>query len=92
MSFTELLVRVGALLVGVALLALFLLSTARAALVNRHRGDWIAHGVGRLICSTVTRLAASRRSYDAVQDALAWILPLYILSLIVTWFLLVQAC
>jgi len=91
MSIIELLVRIGAVLAGVALLACFLLSAARAALVNRHRGDWIAHGVGRFVCSTVSRLAASRRHNDAVQDALAWILPLYILSLIVTWFLLVQS-
>jgi len=90
MSIIQLLVRIGAMLAGAALLACFLLSASRAALVNRHRGDWIAHGVGRLVCSAVSRLAASRAQYAAVQDALAWILPLYILSLIVTWFLLVQ--
>jgi hypothetical protein len=90
MSVIELLVRMGAMLAGIALLASFLLSAARAALVNRHQGDWIAHGVGRFVCSTVSRLAATRRQQDAVQDTLAWILPLYILSLIVTWFLLVQ--
>jgi len=90
-NIIELLVRVGAMLAGVALLTCFLSSAARAALVNRHRGDWIAHGVGRFVCSIVTRVAASRRHNDAVQDALAWILPLYILSLIVTWFLLVQS-
>jgi hypothetical protein len=91
MSIIELLVRIGAMLAGVALLGCFLLSASRAALVNRHCGDWIAHGVGRFVCSTVSRLAAARRHCDAVQDALAWILPLYILSLIVTWFLLVQS-
>jgi hypothetical protein len=90
MSFTELLVRIGAMLAGTALLACFLLSASRAALVNRHRGDWIAHSVGSAVCAAVGRLAARRRDYDAVQDALAWILPLYILSLIVTWFLVVQ--
>lgn len=82
--------RGGALLVGLTLLMLFLLSAARAALVNRHRGDWLAHAIGRLVCSVVSRLAATRTRYDAVQDVLAWILPLYILALIVTWFLLVQ--
>ena len=91
MSIFELLVRVVAMLAGVALLAFFLLSASRAALVNRHRGDWIAHTVGRIVCSTVSRLAASRRHHESVQDVLAWILPLYILSLIVTWFLLVQS-
>jgi len=90
MNIIELIFRVIAMLAGVVLLAFFLLSASRAALVNRHKGDWIAHGVGRAVCSTVSRLAASRRDYDAVQDALAWILPLYILSLIVTWFLVVQ--
>ena len=90
MSVNEFLVRIGAMLAGVALLGCFLLSASRAALVNRHKGDWIAHGVGRAVCATMSRLAASQRDYDAVQDVLAWILPLYILSLIVTWFLLVQ--
>jgi len=91
MSIVELPIRIVTMLAGIALLAFFLLSASRAALVNRHRGDWIAHGVGRVVCSEVSRLASSRRRYDAVQDVLAWILPLYILSLIVTWFLLVQS-
>jgi hypothetical protein len=90
MSSIEASLRIGGFVTGVALLTLFLLSTSRAALVNRHRGDRIAHGVGRIVCSAMTRVAAGRRTYDAVQDALGWILPLYILSLIVTWFLLVQ--
>ena len=90
MSIVELPIRIVTMLAGIALLAFFLLSASRAALVNRHRGDWIAHGVGRVVCSEVSRLASSRRRYDAVQDVLAWILPLYVLSLIVTWFVLVQ--
>jgi len=85
-----LILRAGEFLAGLMLLALFAQSVSRAALVTRHRGDRIAHGIGLLICSSLTRIAARRRDYDAVQDVLAWVLPLYILALIMAWFALVQ--
>jgi hypothetical protein len=88
---SDLILRSGVFLAGLGLLMLFAQSVSRAALVTRHRGDRIAHGVGLLICSRLTRIAARRRDYDAVQDVLAWVLPLYILALIVVWFGLVQA-
>jgi hypothetical protein len=86
----DLILRCGAFLAGLTLLGLFTHSASRAALVTRHRGDRIAHGIGLLICSRLTRIAARRRDYAAIQDVLAWVLPLYILSLIVAWFALVQ--
>jgi hypothetical protein len=83
--------RIAALVVGLALLALFLQSVSRAALVNRHRGDRLARGIGRLVCSALTRLASLRRDYESIQDVLAWVLPLYTLLLILSWFTLVLA-
>ena len=72
--------RVVAFFAGLGALTLILLSVSRAALVNRLQGDWLAHRIGRLVCAAVTRIASVRRDYDAIQDALAWVLPL--LSLI----------
>jgi hypothetical protein len=86
----ELILRACGFPAGLVLLTLFAQSVSRAALVTRHRGDRIAHGIGLFICSSLTRIAAWRRDYDAVQDVLAWVLPLYILALIVAWFALVQ--
>jgi hypothetical protein len=87
---SDLPLRIGALLAGIALLTLFVRSASRTALVNRHRGDRLANGIAWMIFSTITRLLPSRRSYDAVQDACAWVFPLYIVGLIVSWFALVQ--
>ena len=39
---------------------------------------------------TIAHVASRRRTYDRIQDALAWVLPLYGLSLIIVWFVLVQ--
>lgn len=86
----DLILRACGFLAGLVLLALFAQSVSRAALVSRHRGDRIAHGIGLLVCSSLSRIASRRRDYDAVQDVLAWVLPLYILALIVAWFALVQ--
>jgi hypothetical protein len=83
--------RVVVFFAGLGALTLILLSVSRAALVNRLQGDWLAHRIGRLVCAAVTRIASVRRDYDAIQDALAWVLPLYALLLILSWFLLVLA-
>src|SRR5262249_8261594 len=68
----------------------FLRSIIQVALINRPGGDWLARQVGRLVYRTIARLARRRRSYDRIQDALAWIFPIYLLLLITTWFALVQ--
>ena len=87
---TDLSFRVVAFAVGLLLLLAFLLSASRVAIVNRQRGDRLARGVGWVAYSAIARKALRRRSYDAIQDALAWVLPLYILLLIMSWFALVQ--
>jgi hypothetical protein len=86
----DLLLRIGGSLIGLVMVLAFLRSIAQVALINRQGGDWLARHVGRLVYRTVARVARRQRSYDRIQDALAWILPIYMLLLIATWFALVQ--
>jgi hypothetical protein len=81
---------VGAALIGLLVILVFLRSVLQVAVVNRQRGDWLARRVGWLVYTTLTRRARGRQ-YADIQDVLAWVLPLYIQLLIVVWFSLVQA-
>ena len=87
----NLLLRSGAALIGLLLVLAFLRSVFQVAVVNRQRGDWLARRVGWLVYTTLARRALKRQSYADIQDVLAWVLPLYILLLIIVWFTLVQA-
>ena len=51
----------------------------------------MARRVGWLMYSLLARSALKRQSYADIQDVLAWVLPLYILLLIIVWFGLVEA-
>ena len=86
----DLLLRIGGSLIGIVTLVAFLRSILRVAMVNRRGGDWLARHVGWLVYTTIARMARGRRSYDRIQDTLAWILPIYMLLLIVAWFALAQ--
>ena len=83
--------RVGSGLIGLLLVLAFLRSVLQVAVVNRQRADWLSRCVGWFIYSALARRAAKRQSYADVQDVLSWVLPLYILLLIVVWFGIVQA-
>src|SRR5215469_6795664 len=87
----DLLLRIGGSLIGLMMVAAFLRSMAQVAIINRQGGYWLAFPVGRLAYKTIAHLARRRRTYDRIQDALAWIFPIYILLLIIAWFALVQA-
>ncbi len=87
----DLLLRVGAALLGLLLIIAFLRSVSQAAVVNRQSGDWLVRRVGWLVYSLLARWALKRQSYAEIQDVLAWVLPLYILLLIIVWFGLVEA-
>src|SRR5262245_56215905 len=87
----DVLVRVGAALIGLLLVLAFLQSASRVALVNRQRGDWLARRVGWLVQTTLGRLAQKRQRYENIQDVLAPVLPLYLLLVIIAWFGLVLA-
>jgi hypothetical protein len=84
-------VRIAGSVLGLFLVFVFLRSALQVAILNRQRGDWLARQVGRLVYTGLRRHAGRRRDYGSVQDVLAWVLPLYMLLLIVVWFLLVQA-
>ena len=85
----ELLSRLAAFIIGVSLVFLFLQSMLRVV-VNRQKGDPLALIVGHVVHTTVAHVASRLRTYDRIQDAFAWVLPLYVLSLIAVWFVLVQ--
>jgi hypothetical protein len=87
----DLLLRIAGSLIGLVMVLAFVRSIVQVALINRQGGDGLAHRVGRLVHRTIARLARRRRSYDQIQDALAWIFPIYVLLLIIVWFALVQA-
>ena len=46
----------------------------------------MARRVGWLVYTTLGRLARKQQKYENVQDVLVWVLPLYILLVIITWF------
>ena len=77
-------------LIGVSLVLLFLQSVLRVSVVNRQKGDRLALILGHVAHTTVAHVASRRHTYDRIQDALAWVLPVYVLSLIIVWFALVQ--
>jgi hypothetical protein len=83
--------RVCAALFGVVLVFVFLRSVLRVAVVNRQRGDRLARSVGKLVYTTLAFRALKRNSYTEIQDVLAWVLPIYMLLLIIVWFGLVEA-
>jgi hypothetical protein len=87
----DLLLRIGGALAGLAMVFAFLRSVLQVAVVNRRKVDWLARRVGCFVYTILARQALNRRSYDQIQDVLAWSLPLYILLLIMVWFILVQA-
>ena len=90
-TMIEVVLRAAAFVIGFVLVVVFFQSVLRVAVVNRQRGDPLALMCGSLAYAAIARVASRRHSYERIQDALAWVFPLYFLLLIATWFLLVQA-
>jgi hypothetical protein len=86
----EVVLRAAAFVIGIVLVLVFFQSVLRVAVVNRQGADRLALMSARLAYTAVALVASRRRSYERIQDALAWVFPLYFFLLIVTWFLLVQ--
>jgi hypothetical protein len=83
-------IRVVAFLAGIILTAFFLKSVSSTVLVNRQHGHWLARRIDRLAYALVASVGRRRPTFNAAQEALAWLLPIYMLLLIVVWFLLAQ--
>jgi hypothetical protein len=83
-------IRVVAFFAGLLLTAFFLKSVSSTVLVNGLHGHWLARRIDRLAYALVASVGSRRRAYSAAQEALAWLLPIYMLLLIVAWFLLAQ--
>ena len=90
-NLMNLALRISAALIGLLLVLAFLRSVFQVAVINRQRGDRLSRCVGWLVYTALARRALKRQSYADIQDVLAWVLPLYILLLIVAWFGIVQA-
>jgi hypothetical protein len=84
-------IRVSAAVIGLLLILSFLRSALQVAVANRQRGDWVARCVAQGVYRALARLAVRRQSYADVQDVLAWVLPLYMLLLIIVWFCVLEA-
>jgi hypothetical protein len=82
--------RVGAFAVGFLGVLAFFHSILRVALLNRRKGDWLATRIGIVISVAVKQRARRRRDYGEVQKTMDWAFPIYNLSLVAVWFLLVQ--
>jgi hypothetical protein len=75
--------------VGAFCIATLFASMFNIGLLNRRRRDPIARVIRHTVILTfITALRG--RTYDRVQDGLAWVLPIFVMCLIGTWFALVQ--
>ena len=88
---SDLPLRISGALAGLAMVLAFpaLRVAGRGHQPGKRATGWRA-AVGWLVHTTLAGPALRRRSYDQIQDVLAWVMPLYILLLIVVWFALVQ--
>jgi hypothetical protein len=82
--------RVGAFAVGFLGVVVFFHSILRVALLNRRQKDWLATQLGIVISFVARQLARRRRDYNGVQKTMDWAFPIYNLTLVAVWFLLVQ--
>lgn len=82
--------RILALVVGVAGVLYYYRSIIRVMLINRREREpveWLA----RAVSVGILRLSSARdASYERVQRHQAWVLPIFILTAVAVWFLLVQ--
>ncbi|WP_269933278.1 hypothetical protein [Aminobacter sp. HY435] len=84
------LLRVVLVIVGLIGLFVYFRSVVRVTLLNRRERDALSRAACFLAVSSIQRFTADRRDYVDIQRSQAWILPLFILLSIVSWFLLVQ--
>ena len=83
-------IRVGSFAVGSLGVVAFFQSILRVALLNHRHKDWLATWIGNVVRGLVQHLARRRRDYDDVQKTMDWAFPIYNLTLVAVWFLMVQ--
>lgn len=86
----DILLRVGAFGLALCGLALFFRSLSRVSILNRRSRDIIAGSLERVMLHTVEFVLRHKQGYADVQRTMAWALPIYLVTLIATWFLVVQ--
>jgi hypothetical protein len=73
-------------ILGLWLLFIILRSMIRIALMNRHYRDLFAELTGRAVYAAVALRLKAKRDVGALHQALLWVFPAYILSLIMVYF------
>lgn len=73
-------------ILGLWLLFLILRSMIRIALMNRHYRDFFAELTGRAVYRAVALRLGRNRDAGVLHRVLLWVLPAYILSLIIVYF------
>lgn len=79
-----------AALTGIILLTLYFRSVAVVALLNSKNNDIFERFARKSAIAIVQRFIRKDTSYEQIQQRQAWIMPLFVLIAIVTWFLLIQ--
>jgi hypothetical protein len=75
---------------GIILLTLYFRSIVVVALLNSKSNDIFERIARRTAVAIVQRFIGKDTSYEHIQRRQAWIMPLFTLFAVVTWFLLVQ--
>lgn len=83
-------IKIIVLLVGIAGVICYFRSIARVILLNSPQPDLIERMIRRFVLTIFHRLARNRPNYEAVQKIQAWVMPIYLISMVISWFLLVQ--
>jgi hypothetical protein len=86
----DILLRVGAFGLALFGLALFFGSLSRVSVLNRRSRDVIARGLERAMLHIIAFILKRKKGYGDVQKTMAWAMPIYLATLIATWFLIVQ--
>ena len=84
----ELLLRGGALVLGIVIFIVAVLSIIRTMVVPRATSSWLAASVSQAVVLSVRAVAATRRTFPARESVLAWAGPLIILFQMIVWLLL----
>jgi len=82
--------RVALVLAGCLGIIIYFRSIIRMVLLNRRERDVLGRAAGRFAVTLVQGLSRDKRSYEDVQRLQAWVMPLFIFTIVSIWFLLVQ--